>query len=107
MLEEFFVRYYGGAAKPMKEFYELMEETYCDPGNYPEEVRRDLKRDFFQTEEIAWRYLGTEERMARLGALMDEATGLASNEVERQRVLVFRQGVWDHMLQGRSAAVNP
>lgn len=107
MLEEFFARYYGGAAKPMKEFYTLMEEIYCDPGNYPEEVRRDLKRDFFQTEEIAWRYLGTEERMARLGALMDEATGLASNEVERQRVLVFRQGVWDHMLQGRSAAVNP
>jgi hypothetical protein len=85
----------------MKRFYLCVEETYCNPANYPEEVRNDRKADFFQTEEIAWKYLGTEARMAKLGKLMDEATQLAVGDVEKQRVVLFRTAIWDHMVGGR------
>lgn len=101
LLDEFFTRYYGPAAAPMKQFYLCVEETYCNPANYPEEIQKNLKEDFFQTEEIAWKYLGTEERMAKLGLLMDEATRLAVGDIEQQRVALFRQAIWDHMVEGR------
>ncbi|OHB81752.1 MAG: hypothetical protein A2V98_07440 [Planctomycetes bacterium RBG_16_64_12] len=101
LLEEFFTRYYGPAAKPMKRFYLCVEETFSNPANYSREVQKDRKKDFFQTEEIAWKYLGTEARMAKLGKLMDEATQLAVGEVEKQRVALFRKAIWDHMVEGR------
>jgi len=101
LLEEFFSRYYGRAAKPMHQFYLSVEEIYRDSANYPEEIQKNLKQDFFQTDEIAWKYLGTAERMTTLEALMDEATQLASSDVEKQRVALFRKSIWDHMLQGR------
>lgn len=101
LLDEFFTRYYGPAAEPMKRFYLRVEEIYCNPANYPDEVQKNLKKDFFQTEEIAWKYLGTEARMAELGALIDEATRLAVADVEKQRVALFRKAIWDHMVEGR------
>ena len=101
LLDEFFTRYYGAAAEAMKRFYLRVEETFSNPANYPEEVRKNRKQDFFQTEEIAWKYLGTEPRMAELGALMDEASRLAVGEVEKQRVALFRKAIWDHMVEGR------
>jgi len=101
LLDEFFTRYYGSAAEPMKQFYLCVEDTYCNPANYPEDIQKNLKEDFFQTEEIAWKYLGTEERMAKLGLLMDEATRLADGDVEQQRVALFRKAIWDHMAEGR------
>lgn len=101
VLDEFFTRYYGSAAEPMKQFYLCVEETYCNPANYPEEIRKNLHDDFFQTEEMAWRYLGTAERMATLGSLMDEATLRAVGDVEQQRVALFRHAIWDHMQEGR------
>lgn len=101
LLEEFFTRYYGPAAEPIKRFYLCVEETYCNPANYPAEIQTNLQEDFFQTEEIAWKYLGTEERMAKLGSLMDEATRLAVGDIEQQRVALFRQAIWDHMVEGR------
>ena len=105
LLEEFFTRYYGQAAGPMKRLYLRMEEIYSDPANYPEEVRKDRTKDFFQTEEIAWKYLGTESRMAELAALMDEASRLAVGDVEKQRVGLFRKAVWNHMVEGRKQYV--
>jgi hypothetical protein len=101
LLEEFFTRYYGAAATPMKRLYLRIEEIYSDPANYPDEVRHERKQDFFQTEEMAWRYLGTEARLAELGALMDDAARLAVAGPEKQRVALFRKAVWDHMVAGR------
>lgn len=101
LLDDFFARYYGPAAEPMKRFYLQIEGTYSNPANYPKEVRRNHKGQFHQNEEIAWKYLGTETRMAELGTLMDEATRLATGEVEKQRVALFRRAVWDYMTEGR------
>lgn len=101
LLGEFFTRYYGPAAQPMKQFYLQVEETFSNPANYPEAIQKEMKKDFFQTEEIAWKYLGTETRMAELGRLMDEATKMAIGDVEKHRVALFRKAIWDHMVAGR------
>lgn len=34
LIDEFFVRFYGAAAKPMQELYEKMEEAFCSPDTY-------------------------------------------------------------------------
>ena len=73
MLDEFFTRYYGAAGGPLKRFYLRVEDIYSTTANYPEEVQKNHYKQFHQTEEMAWKYLGTEARMAELGKLMDEA----------------------------------
>jgi hypothetical protein len=110
LIEEFFDRYYGSAATPMKAFYELVEQTYADPANYPPTFKIAAKLHDgeivlanHQTEEAAWRHLGTEARMARLGRLMDEARTAARTEQEKQRVCLFDRGIWQYMQAGRSA----
>ena len=101
MLDEFFTRYYGAAGGPLKRFYLRVEDIYSNPANYPEEVRTNLRKHFHQTEELAWKYLGTEARMAELGKLMAEAEKANTSDVEKQRVALFRKAVWDYMVQGR------
>ena len=100
LLDEFFTRYYGPAAEPMKRVYLLIEKTYSSPANYPEDVQKKVGI-WHQTEEIAWKYLGTEERMAELGRLMEQAGKAAATGVEKQRVALFDQGVWEYMVEGR------
>jgi hypothetical protein len=100
LVNEFFTRYYGAAAEPMKALYLAIEETYCRPANYPPEVRTEDKH-FHQTEEMAWQWLGTEERMQRFGKLMQQAREAAATEIEKQRVAMFDQGIWQYMLAGR------
>lgn len=100
LLDEFFSRYYGSAGEPMKKIYLYIEKIYSDPKNYPEYVQKE-KRHFHQTEEIAWGYLGTKERMEELGRLMEEAKRRAKTEIERKRVALFEKGIWQYMLEGR------
>jgi hypothetical protein len=101
LLEDFFMRYYGAAGGPMKRMYLRIEEIYSTPANYPEEVQKSRDKDFHQTEEMAWKYLGTEDRMAELGKLMTDAEQADTSAVERQRVAIFRKAVWDYMVHGR------
>jgi len=100
LLAEFFIRYFGAAAAPMARFYRVIEEAFTNPANYPPEVIASEAQQH-QTPEIAWEWLGTAARMAQLGTLMDEATALASTPSERERVALWRRGVWDHMVEGR------
>ena len=111
LIDEFFVRYYGSAAAPMKAFYKLVEQTYADPANYPPAFLKkvgtiqdgDIVIGNHQSEEIAWKFLGTESRMAQLGRLMDEARAAAITDVEKQRVTLFDKGIWQYMQAGRKA----
>ena len=98
LIEEFFDRYYGSAAKPMKIFYEVVEQTYGNPNNYPLLFQ---KGGSHQTEEAAWKYLGTKSRMDQLGWLMDQARAAAKTDIEKQRVALFEKGVWNYMVKGR------
>jgi hypothetical protein len=101
LLDEFFTRYYGAAGEPLKRLYLRIEEIYSDTANYPEIVRTKLDGQFHQDMEMAWKYLGTEERMAELGKMMAEAERMPVSDVERQRVALFRKAVWDYMVEGR------
>jgi len=100
LLDEFFTRYFGAAAKPMKRFHHVIEETFSSPESYPKAVR-EKERQFHQTESIAWRYLGTEERMEELGKLMARAEASVKTDLDKQRVMTWKKGVWEYMVEGR------
>ena len=93
LLDDYFRGLYGAAARPMRQLYEEIERTYCDPTNYPKAQASG--------EEVAWGHLGTEERMARFGKLLDEAKAAAQNEEEKARVRLFETGTWAYMVAGR------
>ena len=110
LIDEFFTRYYGSAALPMKAFYILVEQTYAEPANYPPAFLSTVERPYIggdrvignlQTEEVAWKHLGTEPRMTQLGLLMDEARAAAKTDIEKQRVALFDKGIWQYMQAGR------
>lgn len=111
LIDEFFTRYYGSAAVPMKAFYELVERTYANPANYPKKALDRVSiiagGDFVignhQSEEIAWKYLGNPERMDQLKKLMDRAVAAAETDIEKQRVALFERGIWQYMQNGRNA----
>ena len=100
VLEEFFTRYYGPAAAPMKALYLGIEQTYMTPANYPETVQRD-DIHFHQTEEMAWKYLGTAERMATWSKLLEQAQAAASTPEQKQRVAIFAKDLWADLVAGR------
>jgi hypothetical protein len=105
LLNEFFTRHFGAASEPMKQFYLRIESIFNDSNNYPEEIRTK-ENQFHQSEQIAWKYLGTEERMNELGALISQAEHLANTDLEKQRVALWKKGVWDYMLQGRAKYIE-
>ena len=100
LLDEFFARYYGAAGSAMKGMYLRIEEIFSSTKYYPEEVQKQDKL-FHQTEEMAWGYLGTEERMAELGQFMEQAKQAARSDVEKRRVALFDKAVWQYMVEGR------
>lgn len=95
LLNEYFARYYGAAAEPMKRLYLDIEKTYCNPANYPE-------RPGHQNVKIAWGRLGTDERMAEYARLMQQAQDLAVTYTAKRRVELFKLGTWDYMSQGHT-----
>jgi hypothetical protein len=103
LIDEFFERYYGAAARPMKAIYELIETTFSDPRNYPAEIQNSASHQH-QTKELAWKWLGTPPRMERLARLMAEARRAAATPAEKQRVALFERGQWDYLLAGRKEA---
>jgi hypothetical protein len=104
LLHEFFTRYYGQAGAPLEQLYREMEEIYSDPQSYPESIQTANSRYTHQSEEIAWKYLGTAERMKRWQSLMDAARmhTHAGSELERQRVAAFEAGIWRPMVTAAS-----
>ncbi|OGV65724.1 MAG: hypothetical protein A3K19_25875 [Lentisphaerae bacterium RIFOXYB12_FULL_65_16] len=101
LIDEFFTRYYGAAAGPMKELYCRIEDTFSNPKYYPPEIQNSAAHQH-QTEELAWGSLGTDLRMADLASLMDQAKAAASSDIEKQRVAVFEKGIWNYMVEGRA-----
>jgi len=92
--DEFFARYFGAAAEPMKKFHWRISEINKEEGilgGSPKE---------------SWGKLGTEERMKELGELMGQAVALASTDMEKRRVDSWKRGVWDYMASGRSEYVK-
>jgi hypothetical protein len=73
-----------------------------NPKNYPPGVAEaKLKGHHHQTEEVAWGFLGTAQRMESLKKLMDQAQELTKTPEQKHRVALFKLGVWDYMTVGR------
>jgi len=100
LIEEFFQRYYGAAASPMRQLYSTIEETFTNPRNYPDNVRQALGHHH-QNAMLAWEFLGTDSRMQALGKIMAQAQALARPGIEAERVAVFERGQWQYLLEGR------
>jgi len=92
--DEFFTRYFGAAAEPMKKFYWRISEINKEEGVLG------------TSQEESWGKLGTEGRMKELGELMGQAVALASTDMEKLRVDSWKRGVWDYMASGRSDYVR-
>ena len=99
MLDEFFQRYFGGAAAPMKAFYLELERIASDPANYQPPCRKANSIDW---KNVAWTQLGTSERMEQLGAHMAEARALAQTDLEKRRVALWDDALWKWMQEGRA-----
>ncbi len=95
LLKEFFAGYFGAASEPMSKFYALLETTACDQSLYPPKLHK-------QDRNIAWKNLGTPDRMKQLADFMAEAGTRAGNETERQRVALWNNSIWKWMLDGRA-----
>lgn len=100
LIEEFFTRYYGAAAGPMKSLYGWIEDVFSNPKYYPPEIQ-DSPGHQHQNEELAWGSLGTPERLEGMQKLMDRARASARTDLEKERVALFEQGIWQPIIEGR------
>lgn len=100
LIEEFFTKYYGAAAGPMRALYNRIEDLFSNPKYYPPEIQQS-KAHQHQNEELAWGWVGTPARMAEMQKLMDQAVAAAKTDTEKERVRLFKVGIWDYMVEGR------
>lgn len=99
LLNEFFTLYFGNSSEAMEKFYSFIENVYSSSKNYPEEIQvNDVQ--YHQTEEIAWKYLGTSLVMDKLAGFMKDARSCAKDSIEMYRVESWEQGIWDYMQKG-------
>ena len=94
---------YGPGAGPyMQSIYNLIENTYSNPANYPPGMATDAMHTH-QNESIAWGWLGTADVMAQLQSLMNQAiSAVGTNNTYATNVNLFELGTWDYMLAGRN-----
>ena len=100
LADEFFRRYYGPAAAPMRQFYTDAEEAYCNPANYPNVKGASTAAIYHNP---SWTLLATTDRMERLGKLVDDAKALATEEPFKSRIVLFENGVWKQMVKGKES----
>lgn len=97
LLDGYFASF-GKAAVPLRKFYDLVERRYCDKSLYPEKFGH-------QSVNQAWNVLGNAETMEKLDRWMAEAEKLAETPAEKQRVRLWKLGVYNYMRQGRDSYV--
>jgi len=103
LIDEFFPLYYGAAGPAMRNLYEAIERVYCDPATYARSPQTYIG---YQTPEIAWKTLGTAERMAEFERLMEAAKSAARTDMERKRVGLFEASILSRMKDARADAAR-
>lgn len=99
LLQEFFTRYFGAAAQPMKQFYTRIEAIATDPANYPSP---HYKKNGIDWKNVAWTQLGTAERMEELGKYISAAEAAPLDDTEKEHVARWRKALWQWMSDGRA-----
>ncbi len=90
MLDEYCRLFYGPAAGPMKQFFSLLEERYCDPDNW--------KLAPGQTS-VDWDVICPPSVLARFGSFIEQATALAAEDPYRTRVRLMNEAIYGVMRQ--------
>ena len=108
VIDEYFDKYYMESAAEMREFYREIESAYCNWKNYPadmfgprgaaEKQRLNSLGSGMLTADRNWS-IGTEERMAKLVKLFNEAERKASPLV-KARLKLLRRAFWDQAVKG-------
>ena len=75
-----------------------------DPASYSD--RKTGEKSFHQTEVMAWKWLGTQERVDKITELMAAAKAAKLTDTERKHVEVFENVAYKHMIEGRKAWVG-
>lgn len=99
IIDEFFARYFGAAAAPMKQFYTAIEQIATTPENYPAPY---YKKNGIDWKNVAWKQLGTAERMEQLEKYIVAAESAAQSDLEKEHVARWKKGLWQWMLDGRA-----
>ena len=116
IIDDFFVKYYGPAAKYMKEFYSEIEKAYFNPKNIPGEflknknsimTHKGKRHPYWGTgitsAEINWGKMGTPERMKKLKKLMAQAENAVKNHPQAAaRLNLFKRNTWNMALAGEA-----
>ena len=98
LLNRYFAQY-GAAAKPLRKFYDLVEERYCNEKYRPDGVSDRSTKSF-------WGVRCPVEVMEKLGAWMEEAKALAKTDEEKARVKLFEIENWRYMKKGSDEYVK-
>ena len=97
LLDNYFSAMYGPAATAMHNFYDLVEQTYADPTNYPSGLSISM-------DGINWGCLGTPDVMTQLQTYMTEAVAaVGTGNTYATNVNLFNLGTWSYMLAGQQA----
>ncbi len=105
MLETYFAQF-GDAAPYLRQFYEVVEQRYCDPESYPI-TQKGTRFGGHQNVTIAWQHLGNAETMKKLENLMEKARAAAADDdLSRKRVELWDIAVWQYMKAGRDSYVE-
>ncbi|MDD5704790.1 MAG: DUF4838 domain-containing protein [Kiritimatiellae bacterium] len=96
LLDEYFTGLYGPAGAPLRKLYDAIERVYYTQTRTPQPKPR--KSGMLE----AWGQLGTAERMAEWGMLMEEAKTLAVTDREQRNVALFDLAFWKYMVRGRT-----
>ena len=84
---------YGAAEKPLRAFYDLVEERYCNLKYRPKGVSD-------RSTASHWQHRCPSEIVKQLGEYVAEAKRLATTEEEKKRVAIFELGQWEWMRRG-------
>ena len=90
----------GSAAEPMKKV--LSSPRTRSRATPPTILPRPEKKDITDWRTVAWKYLGTADRMKELGSLIADAESKAVTSREKERVALWRHAFWDWMKEGRA-----
>jgi Domain of unknown function (DUF4838) len=99
LLDRYFNEFYGTASKSVRSFYDLVEKVYSSKESYPAEFLIKTSTPH-QTEEIAWKYLGTPQVMEELSKYIEQAEKSVEGDLHKKRLQLFIDAYWKPMLEG-------
>jgi len=93
ILDEYYRLFYGPAAKPMKAFFEMIENIYTQKGSYAGPVKPGGL-----DAAVSWIRLCPPKRLKKLGTFIAEAKKLAIREPYKSRVELIDNAVYQFMV---------